>query len=64
MLSWLFEILTSIITFILGLFGIDYKSKTVSFSDDEKNDESTVTNTVATAEVTETKTEEESTKSE
>jgi hypothetical protein len=44
MLTWLFELLTSFITFILSLFGINYKSKTVSFADEvDKKDEHTET---------------------
>lgn len=39
MLSWLYDVFMSIITFILGLFGVNLSSKSVSFADDTKTDE-------------------------
>jgi hypothetical protein len=33
MCSWLLEMVMSFISFILGLFGIDYKKKSVRFED-------------------------------
>ena len=39
MLSYLYELLMSFVTMILGFFGIDMKKKSVSFADDtEKKD--------------------------
>jgi hypothetical protein len=40
MLSYLYELIISFVTFILGFFGIDMKKKSVSFAEDvEKNEE-------------------------
>jgi hypothetical protein len=39
MLSWLYDVFISIITFILGLFGVNLGGKTVTFADDTKTDE-------------------------
>jgi hypothetical protein len=34
MLTWLYELLISFVSFILGLFGIQMNKKSVSFADD------------------------------
>ena len=40
MLSYLYELLMSFVTLVLGFFGIDLKKKSVSFADEvEKKDE-------------------------
>lgn len=40
MLSYLYELLMSFVTLVLGFFGIDLKKKSVSFADDfEKKEE-------------------------
>ena len=39
MLSWLYDVFMSIVTFILGLFGVNLSSKSVTFADDTKMDE-------------------------
>ena len=40
MLSYLYDLLMSIVTFVLGLFGIEMKKKSVSFADEaEKKEE-------------------------
>ena len=63
MLTWLYELLTSFISFILGLFGIQMNKKSVSFADDvEKKDvvevpEAKVDNVVVTDPPTESPTE-------
>lgn len=41
MLSYLYDLIMSFVTMILGFFGIDMKKKSVSFADDiEKKNES------------------------
>lgn len=41
MLSWLYELLMSFVTMILGFFGVDMKKKSVTFADEgEKADSS------------------------
>ncbi len=40
MLSYLYELLMSFVTLVIGFFGIDLKKKSVSFADDvEKKEE-------------------------
>jgi hypothetical protein len=39
MLAWLYDLFMSIVTFILGFFGMDLKKKSVSFAEDAKEDE-------------------------
>jgi hypothetical protein len=34
MLTWLYELLMSFVTMILGFFGMDVKKKTVTFADE------------------------------
>lgn len=34
MLSWLYDMLMSVVAFILGLFGVSMDKKSVSFADD------------------------------
>jgi len=36
MLTWLYDLLISFVSFILGLFGIQMNKKSVSFSDDDE----------------------------
>lgn len=45
MLSYLYELLMSFVTMILGFFGIDMKKKSVSFADDVEKKEEVVTPT-------------------
>jgi hypothetical protein len=39
MLTWLYELLISFVSFILGLFGIQMNKKSVSFADDVEKKE-------------------------
>jgi hypothetical protein len=39
MLTWLYELLMSFVTMILGFFGIDMKKKNVSFADEAEKKE-------------------------
>lgn len=41
MLTWLYELLMSFVTMILGFFGVDMKKKSVSFADEVEKTEST-----------------------
>jgi hypothetical protein len=43
MLSYLYDLLMSIVTYVLGLFGIDMKKKSVSFADEGDKKEEQVT---------------------
>ncbi len=38
MLSWLYDVFMTIITFVMGLFGLDLKKRSVTFADDVKED--------------------------
>jgi hypothetical protein len=42
MLTYLYELLVSFITFILGFIGIDLKKKSVSFADEGENKDEVV----------------------
>ena len=39
MLTWLYELFMSIVTFIMSFFGVDLKKKNVSFASDVKEEE-------------------------
>jgi len=39
MLTWLYELIISFVSFILGLFGIQMNKKSVSFADDVEKKE-------------------------
>jgi len=39
MLTWLYELFMSIVTFIMSFFGVDLKKKNVSFASDAKEEE-------------------------
>lgn len=39
MLTWLYDLLVSFVTFLLGYFGFDLKKKSVSFAEDTKEEE-------------------------
>lgn len=39
MLSYLYELLMSIVTYILGFFGVEFGKKSVTFADDVKKDD-------------------------
>lgn len=41
MLTWLYELLMSFVTMILGFFGVDMKKKSVSFADEVEKKEET-----------------------
>jgi hypothetical protein len=45
MLSYLYELIMSFVTLVLGFFGIDMKKKSVSFADDNKTDTTDTTDT-------------------
>jgi hypothetical protein len=38
MLTWIYDLLVSFVTFLLGFFGFDLKKKSVSFAEDTKED--------------------------
>jgi hypothetical protein len=63
MLTWLYELLISFVSFILGIFGIQMNKKSVSFADDiETKDvvevpEAKVDNVIVTESSTESPTE-------
>ena len=37
MLSWLYDIFVTLVTFVMGLFGFDLKKRSVTFADDVKD---------------------------
>jgi len=37
MLSWLYDIFVAVVTFVMGLFGLDLKKRSVTFADDAKD---------------------------
>ncbi len=39
MLTWLYELFMSIVTFIVSFFGVDLKKKNVTFASDAKEEE-------------------------
>ena len=39
MLTWLYDLLISFVSFILGLFGVQMNKKSVSFASDAKEEE-------------------------
>jgi len=39
MLTWLYELFMSIVTFIMSFFGVDLKKKNVTFASDAKEEE-------------------------
>ena len=49
MLNWLYDIVVVVVSFIMSLFGFDFKKKSVTFADDVKD---TVATTVKTNEDT------------
>jgi len=56
MLSYLYDLIMSFVTMILGFFGIDIKKKSVSFADDiEKKNESESSSTQEESKHTESK---------
>ena len=46
MLSYLYELIMSFVTLVLGFFGIDMKKKSVSFADDNKTDTTDTTESI------------------
>jgi hypothetical protein len=66
MLSWLYDIFVTLVTFVMGLFGLDLKKRSVTFADDAKDapkesvaasPDTIVSSTVTAATVSETVTE-------
>lgn len=37
MLSWLYDMFVTFVTFVMGLFGLDLKKRSVTFADDAKD---------------------------
>lgn len=50
MLSWLYDILMTVVTFLLGLFGVDLTKRSVTFADDVKDDKTLETAVTANSE--------------
>ena len=52
MLGWLYDILMSIVSFIMSLFGCEFGKKIVTFAEGTKEAEESVGETITTKEVT------------